>query len=260
MPPFSNEWWVLVAAAAGCVSVAALAAGLTMGMVGLDPFQLSVINHADLNDTKDAAEREALKLEKVAARRLIGVVSKHHWLLVTLLLCNAAANEALPLFLDRLVPAWLAVVLSVSFVLVFGEILPSALFTGPSQLIVSSYFTAPVRLLMLLLSPIGWPLAKALDCMFGEEHVQGYQRAEIKAIVSMHGDPAPHSRTVPGVGAAAADATAAAHDRATDMLRLGGLTTDEVMIMQGVFACGTLQVMDCMLDFDSPDLFMLDSR
>ena len=62
------------------------------------------------------------------------------------------------------------------------------------------------------------------------------------------------------MGAAAADATAAAHDRATDMLRLGGLTTDEVMIMQGVFACGTLQVMDCMLDFDSPDLFMLDTR
>lgn len=74
------------------------------------------------------------------------VVNNHHWLLVTLLLCNAIANEALPLFLDKLVPAWLAVVLSVSFVLLFGEIIPSALFTGPSQLRVSSYFAGPVRL------------------------------------------------------------------------------------------------------------------
>ena len=37
------------------------------------------------------------------------LVKKHHWLLVTLLLLNAVANEALPLFLDKLVPSWLAV-------------------------------------------------------------------------------------------------------------------------------------------------------
>ena len=47
--------------------------------------------------------------EKQAAKKLIPLVEQHHWLLVTLLLCNALANEALPLFLDRLVPAWLAV-------------------------------------------------------------------------------------------------------------------------------------------------------
>lgn len=47
--------------------------------------------------------------EKQAAEKLIPLVAQHHWLLVTLLLCNALANEALPLFLDRLVPAWLAV-------------------------------------------------------------------------------------------------------------------------------------------------------
>lgn len=47
--------------------------------------------------------------EKRAAEKLMPLVKQHHWLLVTLLLCNALANEALPLFLDRLVPAWLAV-------------------------------------------------------------------------------------------------------------------------------------------------------
>lgn len=39
---------------------------------------------------------------------------------------------------------------------------------------------------MLVLSPLGYPLAKTLDYIFGEEHLEGYQRAEIKAIVGMH--------------------------------------------------------------------------
>jgi len=46
-------------------------------------------------------------------------------MLVTLLLCNAAAVEALPICLDRLVPAsWMAIVISVTGVLAFGEIIP----------------------------------------------------------------------------------------------------------------------------------------
>jgi hypothetical protein len=109
-----------------------------MGMVGLDPFQLSVIQAADIDDCKDASEKQCVAAsmhravhqhhgplcpdsgvcgysgrdmveDKRAAEKLIPLVEQHHWLLVTLLLCNALANEALPLFLDRLVPAWLAV-------------------------------------------------------------------------------------------------------------------------------------------------------
>lgn len=49
-----------------------------------------------------------------------------HFLLVTLLLCNAAAMEALPLFLDRLADPVSAILISVTAVLVFGEILPQA--------------------------------------------------------------------------------------------------------------------------------------
>lgn len=48
------------------------------------------------------------------------LVEQHHFLLVTLLLTNATAMESLPLFLDRLVPQWLAVALSVTLVLLFG--------------------------------------------------------------------------------------------------------------------------------------------
>jgi metal transporter CNNM len=45
-------------------------------------------------------------------------------MLVTLLLCNAAAMEALPLSLDKLLPAYAAIIVSVTGVLFFGEIIP----------------------------------------------------------------------------------------------------------------------------------------
>lgn len=39
--------------------------------------------------------------------------------------------EALPIFLDRLVSAVMAVVISVTAILFFGEIIPQAICTGP---------------------------------------------------------------------------------------------------------------------------------
>jgi positive regulator of sigma E activity len=48
-------------------------------------------------------------------------VKRHHLLLVTLLVANAAAMEALPLFVDRIVGTVGAILISVTAVLLFGE-------------------------------------------------------------------------------------------------------------------------------------------
>ena len=62
--------------------------------------------------------------EKHQARRVISVISQRHLLLVTLLISNACCLEALPIFLDSLVPSWIAIIISVTAVLFFGEIIP----------------------------------------------------------------------------------------------------------------------------------------
>ena len=54
------------------------------------------------------------------------VVAHPHYLLATLLLCNAAAMETLPIFLDRLLNPAAAIIISVTAILIFGEILPQA--------------------------------------------------------------------------------------------------------------------------------------
>lgn len=66
------------------------------------------------------------------------VQGNRHQLLVTLLLCNSLAMEALPLFLDRLLSPLLAVLISVTAILFVGEILPQALCTGKHQLAIAA--------------------------------------------------------------------------------------------------------------------------
>jgi len=46
---------------------------------------------------------------------------------------NSFANECLPIFMNRIFPEWASVILSVSMVLIVGEILPSILFSGPRK-------------------------------------------------------------------------------------------------------------------------------
>ena len=108
-PTFEEDPWFYITmglCAVGCVMTAALAAGLTMGMLSIDPLMLLV---------KIRASRS--QEEKKQAEALLPIVKQHHLLLVTLLLLNSMANEALPLFLEVLVSPVVSVILSVSFVL-----------------------------------------------------------------------------------------------------------------------------------------------
>ena len=81
------------------VACAALAAGLTMGVTSLESSELRVI------------VRTGTTKEKQQASKLLPLVERrpHHQVLVTLLLCNSLANEALPIFVDKLAPTWAAV-------------------------------------------------------------------------------------------------------------------------------------------------------
>ena len=249
LPILSPVWWSYVGAAIGCVSGAAMAAGLTMGLVSLaddDLHQIHLMEEDDCGDDSEA-KRQLRKL-KTYAKRLIPLKKDHHLLLVTLLLVNAGVNEALPIFLDRVVPApWMAVVLSVTLVLVFGEILPSAIFTGPSQLKIAASFSGVVCVFMWVLRPIAWPIARLLDCCLG--HGGGgegagsggrYERAKLKALLRHHRElndsMQAHRKT----------------DVAVDFL---GIAKDQLEIMQGALDLRTTTCGEACVPLD--EAFML---
>lgn len=92
--------------------------------------------------------------------------------------------------------------------------------------------------------------------------MQGYRRAEIKAIVGMHakkGYSTPRTSSANTGATGQTDLEQASH-RAADVLQLGGLSADEVTIMEGVFACGTTKAIDCVVPFLSPLLYMLPAE
>ena len=249
-PPLTREWFILMGCAGGCVCTAALAAGLTMGMLSIEPFSLHLTEATDLADCATPELRRRLALEKRWSARILPLVTRHHWLLVTLLLMNAAANEALPIFLDRLVPSWLSVLLSVTIVLVFGEILPSALFTGPSQLRYASGLSPLVSLFMFALAPIAWPISKLLDFALGHSQVESFQRAELKALIRMHGSSQDHQEHEDEQ----LDHRVDLGQTATNILQLGGLSTDEITIMQGVLDVSIVSCGDAMLPIERADM------
>ena len=76
--------------------------------------------------------------EKKSAERIIKILEKHHLLLSTLLIANSLAAEALPIYLHEVIPAAMAVLVSTLVVMIFGEILPQALCTGPKQFQIAS--------------------------------------------------------------------------------------------------------------------------
>ncbi|XP_075491561.1 DUF21 domain-containing protein At4g14240-like isoform X1 [Primulina tabacum] len=170
---FGNPWW-FVFAGVSCFLVlfAGIMSGLTLGLMSLGLVELEIL------------QRSGTFKEKKQAAIIFPVVQKQHQLLVTLLVCNAAAMEALPIYLDKIFHPAVAVILSVTFVLVFGEIIPQAV-CSRYGLSVGANCVWLVRVLMILCFPIAYPIGKILDGVLGHHDVL-FRRPQLKALVSIH--------------------------------------------------------------------------
>ena len=142
--------WMYLCLAILCIISAALASGLTLGLLSLDRLKLKSKLHS------------GTKSEKNYAASVLPIVdpTNHHYLLVTLLVYNALAAESLPILMAKLVPDVVAVVISVFLILIFGEIIPTAIFTGENQLAIASYLIPLVYFLQIFFFPIAYPLSK----------------------------------------------------------------------------------------------------
>ncbi|XP_059311893.1 DUF21 domain-containing protein At4g14240-like [Lycium ferocissimum] len=169
-------WFVYAGISCFLVLFAGIMSGLTLGLMSLGLVELEIL------------QRSGTPAEKKQAATIFPVVQKQHQLLVTLLLCNAASMEALPIYLDKIFNQYVAIILSVTFVLAFGEVIPQAICTRYG-LAVGASLVWLVRILMVLCYPIAYPIGKILDCVLGHNEVL-FRRAQLKALVSIHGQEA----------------------------------------------------------------------
>jgi len=166
--------WTSFFLASLCLLCAAFCAGLILGILSLDSLML----HIKIRAGTDPDESRY-------AAKLLPLVQQRHLVLVSLLLLNFLADEALPIFLDNLVPTWMAVVVSVILVVFVSEIIPSALFIGPDQLRLAAMVSPFAYFVICITYPIAYPISKLLDHLLQEEDETGnhFNRGELSALV-----------------------------------------------------------------------------
>ena len=121
--PFgTRQFWLFVIYSILLTCVAGVMSGLTVGYNGLNQIELNAIEDVEISP-EDPDFNQMVKNKRMV-RKIRTILNRKHLLLVTLLLTNAVAMEALPIFLDAIVPAVVAIILSTTAVLIFGEVIP----------------------------------------------------------------------------------------------------------------------------------------
>ncbi|CAB9505450.1 Metal transporter CNNM4 [Seminavis robusta] len=151
-----RPWYYVVQASATllCVIVGSVSSGLYVGLLSMDPLLLVIKSRTSKSES-----------EKHRIEQLLALIKQRHQLIVTLLITSCLAAEAMPVFLQRLVHDYLAILVSVILVLFFGEILPSVLFTGVNQIEMASRWAPVVRIWIWLLYPVTYPIAYILEVL-----------------------------------------------------------------------------------------------
>jgi CBS domain containing-hemolysin-like protein len=124
--------------------------------------------------------------EKKYAKKIKRIINDHHWILVTLLLCNAFACEAMPILLDKLVSDIMAIVVSVTVLLLVGEIVPQALCTGPNQMKIAAFLSPFAYSLMIITYPLSFPIAKFMDLVVGKHPKTRFCNSDLKSVIELH--------------------------------------------------------------------------
>jgi len=169
LPPDDPEFRPFVLASVMLTALGGIMSGLQAAMLQLDK--------PAIQSMRETASPFVASLVDV----MEPLILRRHLLLVTLLVSNAAAMEALPIFLDVLFPKPVAIVLSVSMVLLFGEIVPQALALRYPGLI-ACLFAPLVWILLFLFLPVIYPISKLLDYILGDEHHHIYSRAGFREL------------------------------------------------------------------------------
>ncbi|XP_027148982.1 DUF21 domain-containing protein At1g47330-like isoform X1 [Coffea eugenioides] len=168
-----SKFFLFLAIIVGLVLFAGLMAGLTLGLMSLGLVDLEVLS------------KSGRPQDRIHASKILPVVKNQHLLLCTLLIGNSLAMESLPILLDKLVPPWAAILISVTLILMFGEILPQAICTRYG-LTVGATVAPFVHLLLWIFFPVAYPISKVLDRMLGKGHAALLRRAELKTFVDFH--------------------------------------------------------------------------
>lgn len=174
-PLSRSQFYIYAITSSTLVILGGVFAGLTIGLMGQDEVYLKVISSSGTESEKKCSKKVLQLLDR-----------GKHWLLVTLLLSNVITNETLPVILDRLFGGGLVAVFSSTVaIVIFGEIIPQSICVRYG-LELGAFFAPYVLVLMYIMYPVAYPIAKLLDHILGQDHGTLYRKSGLKSLVTLH--------------------------------------------------------------------------
>lgn len=129
--------------------------------------------------------RRKIKLGNPQAKKVYRFRQNTHLTLASILLTNVAAVSTTSLVLESVLFGLAAGIITTLLMVVFGEILPQAIFTRHS-LRYFAFFSPLVRLMIFITYPVSKPLQWLLDRLFTKQPAELHNRRELGIIVSEH--------------------------------------------------------------------------
>lgn len=153
------------------LALSATFSGLTLGLFSL--------NVSELERKMRLGDSKAAKVHRVR--------KNGNLLLCTLLIGNVAVNSAMAIFLGSIASGVVAGIVATGLILVFGEVLPQAVFSR-NALKIGAKTAWFVQAMIYLFFPVCYPLARLLDRMLGEELPTVWSKSELGEIIKEHED------------------------------------------------------------------------
>ncbi len=165
------EHVILIVEIVGLIGVSAVCSGLNVAFMAVEPATL----------------RRKAKLGDKHARAVLPLRRHSHLTLSAILLTNVGAVSATSLVLEHHLYGLVAGVLSTLLVVVFGEIVPQAIFSRKALIFVARF--APILKAMIFVTyPVSKPLQLLLDKMFTKQRTPLQSRHELGIMIAEHTD------------------------------------------------------------------------
>jgi metal transporter CNNM len=164
-----NSLFLYIAEVVLLVFASAVCSGLNIAVMSLDPEDL----------------RRKAMLGNVQAKRILPLRNRTHLILASILLTNVAAVSATSLVLNQKLSGWLAGILATLLIVVFGEVIPQALFSK-NALYWSSLFAPLLRIMVGVTYVVSRPLESLLNKLFPKEKAKLQSRQELGLIMTEH--------------------------------------------------------------------------
>lgn len=162
------------------ISVLALEVLILLGFSGLCSGLNIALMSLDIGDLKRKS-----KLGNKQARRVLPLRKNSHLSLAGILLTNVGAVSATSLVLEHHLNGVLAGLLATLLIVIFGEILPQALFAR-NALAFCARFAVALRIMIVVTYPVSKPLQLLLDALFGDEKRPLQTRRELGIMITEH--------------------------------------------------------------------------